>query len=124
MQDMEFGAEPPLRNKLIEKGVLNISHRIKMNQDINTTASPPGDAKLFKSRCSGAFLAPHQAGSIADGNACSRCCACRGLSINRQRIHPITDRHPLSAAGQSAELENATNQPGGVLHLTIFLSVE
>jgi hypothetical protein len=100
-----------------------MSHRMKMNEDINTPASPSGDAKLFKSHCPGASSPPHQAGSIADGNACSRCYPCRGFSINRQRIHPITDRHPLPAAGQGAELENATNQPGGVVHLTIFLSV-
>ena len=73
-----------------------MSHRMKMNQQIITTASPPGDAKLFKSHCFGAFLAPHQAGGIAGGNACSRCCACRGLSINRQRIHPITDKTSTS----------------------------
>ena len=100
-----------------------MSHRMKMNEDIITPASPSGDPKLFKSHSPCVFLAPHEAGSIADGNACSRCFACRGLSINRQRIHPITDRHPPPAVGQRAELENATNQPGGVVHLTIFLSV-
>ena len=100
-----------------------MSHRMKMNEDIVTPANPPGDAKLFKSHCPNACLAPYQASGIADGNACSRCYPCRGFSINRQRIHPITDRHPLPAAGQSTELENATNQLGGVVHLTIFLSV-
>jgi hypothetical protein len=39
-----------------------MSHRMKMNQHIVTMASPPGDVKLFKSRCSGSFLAPQQAG--------------------------------------------------------------
>jgi len=33
-------------------------------------------------------------------------------------------RHPVPAAEQSSELENATNQPGGVSHLTISLAVE
>jgi len=33
-------------------------------------------------------------------------------------------RHPLPAAEQSSELENATNQPGGVSHLTISFAVE
>jgi hypothetical protein len=66
-----------------------MSHRMKMNQHIITMARPPGDAKLFKSHCSGAFLAPPQ----VCGNACSRCCGCKGLlSINGQRMHPITDQ--------------------------------
>jgi len=69
-----------------------MSHRMKMNQHIVTMASPPGDAKLFESRCSGAFLAPQLAGGITGGNACSRCCACKGLSISGQRIHSITDK--------------------------------
>ena len=33
-------------------------------------------------------------------------------------------RHPVPSAEQSLELENATNQPGGVSHLTISLAVE
>ena len=69
-----------------------MSHRMKMNQHIITMASPPGDAKLFKRHCSGAFLVPQQAGGITGGNACSRCCACKELSSNGQRIHPITDK--------------------------------
>lgn len=59
-----------------------MSHRMKMNQHIITMASPPGGAKLFKRHCSGAFLAPQQAGGITGGNACSRCCACK-LSLNK-----------------------------------------
>jgi hypothetical protein len=67
-----------------------MSHRMKMNQHIITMASPPGDVKLFKRHCSGAFLAPQQAGGITGENACSRCCACKGLSSNGQRMHPNT----------------------------------
>jgi hypothetical protein len=33
-------------------------------------------------------------------------------------------RHPLPAAEQRSELENAKNQAGGVWHLTISLAVE
>jgi hypothetical protein len=72
-----------------------MSHRMKMNQHILTMASPPGDA-LSKSHCSGFFLAPQEAGGITGGNACSRCCACKGLSINGQRIQPITDKTSTS----------------------------
>lgn len=68
-----------------------MSHRMKMNQHIITMASPPRDDKLFKRHCSGAFLAPQQAGGITGGNACSRCCACKGLSSNGQRIHPMSE---------------------------------
>ena len=95
-----------------------MSHRMKMNQHISTMARPPGDVKLVRSDCSGAFLVPQQFSGITGRNACSRCWACKGLFINGQRIHPIT-RHPLSAAEQSSELENATNQFGGVSHLAV-----
>jgi hypothetical protein len=76
-------AGKPLRNKLIKKEYLTMSHRMKMNEDIITPASPSGDPKLFKSHSPGAFLAPHQAGSIADGNACSRC-FCLQRVVNQQ----------------------------------------
>jgi hypothetical protein len=101
-----------------------MSHRMKMNQHIITMASPPRDDKLFKRHCSGAFLAPQQAGGITGGNACSRCCACKGLSINGHGYTRLRIRHPVPAAEQSSELENATNQPGGVSDLTISLAVE
>jgi hypothetical protein len=92
LQDMEFGQISPLGNKLTEKVVLNYESPKKMNQHIIIMANSPSDAKLYESRCSGALLAPQQAGGVTGGNACSRCFACRGLSINRQRIHPIKDK--------------------------------
>ena len=67
-------------------------HQMKMNQHIITMASRTGDAKLFKSHCAAAFLAPQQTGGITGRSACIRCCACKGLSINGQRIHTITDK--------------------------------
>ena len=101
-----------------------MSHRMKMNQHIITMASPPRDAKLFKRHCSGAFLAPQQAGGITGGNACSRCCACKGLSSNGQRIHPITDK--ASTFWRRAEFgaRERHESTGGVSHLTISLAVE
>ena len=33
-------------------------------------------------------------------------------------------RHPVPAAEEISELENATNRPGGVSHLTISFAVE
>jgi hypothetical protein len=101
-----------------------MSHRMKMNQHLITMASPPGDAKLFKRHCSGAFLAPEQAGGITGENACSRCCACKGLSSNGQRIHPITDK--ASTFWRRAEFgaRERHESTGGVSHLTISLAVE
>src|ERR1700731_3996480 len=49
-----------------------MSHRMKMNQHIITMASPPRDEKLFKRHCSGAFLAPQQAGGITQSVTIAR----------------------------------------------------
>jgi hypothetical protein len=101
-----------------------MTHRMKMNQHIITMASPPGDAKLFKRHCSGAFLAPQQAGGITGENACSRCCACKGLSGNGQRIHPITDKASTFWCRGEFGVRERHESTGGVSHLTISLAVE
>jgi hypothetical protein len=101
-----------------------MSHRMKMNQHIITMASPPGDAKLFKSHCLDSFLAPQQAGGITGGNACSRCCACKGLSINGQRIHPITDKTSTSCRRAELGARERHESTWRVSHLTISLAAE
>jgi hypothetical protein len=59
---------------------------MKMNQHIAKTACPPGNRRLLRSHCSGAFVGPRQAGGATGGNACSCCCDCNKLFFNRQRI--------------------------------------
>ena len=101
-----------------------MSHRMKMNQHIITMASPPGDVKLFKSRCSGSFLAPQQAGGTTGGNACSRCCTSKGLSISGQRIYPITDKTSTSCCRAECGAPERHESIGRSLGSEISLSVE
>jgi hypothetical protein len=71
-----------------------MSQRMKVNQHINTMASLPGEA-----------------GDITCAKACSRSCACKGFPSTDNGYTRLLIIHPLPAAEQSSDLENATNQP-------------
>jgi hypothetical protein len=84
-----------------------MSQRMKMNQHINTMASPPGEA-----------------GDITCAKACSRSCACKGLSINGQRIYTITDHTSTSCCRAEFGARERHESTGGVSHLAMYLAVE
>ena len=84
---------------------------MNMNQHIVTTACPPGNARLLRSHCSGAFLdhirrAALPAVMLAVAVLLATGCSSTGNGFNALLLSP------LPAAQQSSELEeNGLNQP-------------